>query len=316
MRDILERHQITIYLAAVALAAVVGLVLPDAQALTLAVNPALAIMLFVTFLQVPLARIGDGLRQPRFLGALMVANFLVVPLLVAILMVVAPADPLIRLGILMVLLTPCIDYVITFTHLGGGDARRLLGATPLLLVVQMVALPVYLGLFLGDAAGLVRAGPFLHAFLWLIAAPLICAGVVQAWANRRPTGRHVADILGVLSVPATAAVLAIVVASTVPVLGAAGPQVLWALPVYLAFGGIAPLIGWAVARAFGLAAPVGRAVAFSAATRNSLVVLPLALAVPGAAPILPAIIVAQTLVELAFQLVYIRLIPRLGARAA
>lgn len=316
MKDTLERHQIAIYLAAVALAAGVGLVLPGAEALARAVNPALAIMLFLTFLQVPLARIGDGLRQPRFLGALVVANFLVVPLLVAILMVLAPVDPLVRLGMLMVLLTPCIDYVITFTHLGGGDARRLLGATPLLLVVQMVALPAYLGLFMGDAAGLVRAGPFLHAFLWLIVAPLICAGVVQAWADRRPTGRDVADALGVLPVPATAAVLAIVVASTVPVLGAAVPQVLSALPIYLAFGGIAPLIGWAVAKAFGLAAPVGRAVAFSAATRNSLVVLPLALAVPGAAPILPAIIVAQTLVELAFQLVYIRLIPRLGARAA
>ncbi|MNR45157.1 hypothetical protein D3C85_1639770 [compost metagenome] len=52
--------------------------------------------------------------------------------------------------------------------------------------------------------------------------------------------------------------------------------------------------------------------AFSAATRNSLVVLPLALAVPGAVPILPAIIVAQTMVELVSELIYIRVIPKLG----
>jgi hypothetical protein len=56
----------------------------------------------------------------------------------------------------------------------------------------------------------------------------------------------------------------------------------------------------------------GRAVAFSTATRNSLVVLPLALAVPGALPVLPAIIVTQTLVELISELFYIRTIPRLG----
>lgn len=49
----------------------------------------------------------------------------------------------------------------------------------------------------------------------------------------------------------------------------------------------------------GLDAPAGRAIAFSAATRNSLVVLPLAFAVPGAMPLLPAIVVAQTMVELA-----------------
>ena len=40
--------------------------------------------------------------------------------------------------------------------------------------------------------------------------------------------------------------------------------------------------------------------------------LPLAFAVPGAVPVLPAIIVTQTLVELISVLVYIRLIPKLG----
>ncbi len=43
-----------------------------------------------------------------------------------------------------------------------------------------------------------------------------------------------------------------------------------------------------------LEAATGRAVAFSAGTRNSLVVLPLALAVPGSVPILPAIIVTDS----------------------
>jgi len=66
-----------------------------------------------------------------------------------------------------------------------------------------------------------------------------------------------------------------------------------------------------VARMFRLDAPAGRAMAFSTGTRNSLVVLPLALAVPGAIPILPAVIVTQTLVELLGELAYIRLIKKL-----
>ncbi|MFD2429882.1 hypothetical protein ACFSUK_20605 [Sphingobium scionense] len=40
--------------------------------------------------------------------------------------------------------------------------------------------------------------------------------------------------------------------------------------------------------------------------------LPLALAVPGAVPLLPAIIVAQTLVELIAEMIFIRAIPKLG----
>lgn len=85
------------------------------------------------------------------------------------------------------------------------------------------------------------------------------------------------------------------------------------VPIYVAFAALAPIVGWLVARLFGQSAAGGRAIAFSAGTRNSLVVLPLALAVPGAVPILPAVIVTQTLVELLSELLYVRLIARLGS---
>ena len=42
----------------------------------------------------------------------------------------------------------------------------------------------------------------------------------------------------------------------------------------------------------------------------------MALAVPGAVPVLPAIIVTQTLIELLAQLAYIRIIPRWGKEIA
>jgi ACR3 family arsenite transporter len=90
-----------------------------------------------------------------------------------------------------------------------------------------------------------------------------------------------------------------------------GTEVLQVVPVYVAFAVLAPVIGWGVGRLFRLEAPAGRAVAFSAATRNSLVVLPLAFTVPGGVPLLPAIIVTQTLVELIGELIYIRLMPKL-----
>ena len=62
---------------------------------------------------------------------------------------------------------------------------------------------------------------------------------------------------------------------------------------------------------FRLEVRAGRSIAFSA-TRNSLVVLPLAFAVPGGVPLLPAIIVTQTIIELISELIYVRLIPNLG----
>ena len=315
IREKLENQQVTIYFVAIIVAAVIALMVPGMSVLERAINPALALMLFVTFLQVPVADLGRAFTRIRFLSALLITNFITVPLLVACLIQFLPDDPMIRLGVLFVLLTPCIDYVVTFSHLGRADARLLLAATPALLIAQMLLLPAYLKIFLGEAAeNLVQIGPFVHAFIWLIAVPLALAALVQLWAARNPVGEGVSNALGLLPVPATALVLFIVIAALIPQLETAIGATLKVIPVYVAFAVIAPLLGWIVARLLRLEAAAGRAVAFSAGTRNSLVILPLALAVPGAIPILPAIIVTQTMVELLSELIYIRLISKLGAK--
>ena len=317
IRDALEARQVWIYFAAVLAAVAAGLLIPGPDVREGTINPALALMLFVTFLQVPVAALGRALQELRFLGTLLAVNFIAVPLLVLGLMQFLPADPLIRLGVLMVLLCPCIDYVVTFAHLGRADARLLLASTPVLLIAQMALLPIYLRLFLGaEAAAYVQPGPFIHAFVWLIAIPFVLAALVQTWAARSKTGERVSSGLGLAPVPATALVLFIVVAAVMPQLGQTLDRTLSVVPVYVAFSMLAPLIGWAVSRLAGLTPEAGRAVAFSAGTRNSLVVLPLALVVPGAIPLVPAIIVTQTLIELLAELVYIRGIPGLGRRPA
>lgn len=315
LRSVLEIRQVAIYFAAVVLAGLVAWQWPASTAMAPAIDPLLAFMLFVTFLQVPLTELRRAWSNMRFLGALLLANFVAVPVLVAVLLPWMPQDPLLRIGVLLVLLTPCIDYVVTFAHLGKADAKPLLASTPLLLAAQTLLLPVYLGVFMGDAAaGLVQWEPFLHAFIWLIAVPLSLAAVCQAWATRSTAGERAVEWLGLLPVPATAAVLFVVVASVAPQLGLALDAVRQVAPIYVAFAVVAPILGLGAARLCRLPSDQGRAVAFSAATRNSLVVLPLGLAIPGALPWVPAVIVTQTLVELVSELVYVKVAPRLGAR--
>lgn len=305
----------TIYLGAIVIGVLAGFGMPNAGALEAAINPALAFMLFVTFLQVPLAELGSALRNTRFLGALLATNFLVMPLLTALLVQFLPDELMLRLAVLFVLLTPCVDYVVTFTHLGRGDARLLLAATPALLLLQMALLPVYLRVLLGgDAFGLVHPEPFIHAFLWLIVVPLLLAAALQLWAARRATGEHISTALDLLPVPATAFVVFLVQAAVMPQIGEAGGAAMTAAPIYVVYAVVAPMLGWLVARAVGLDAGGTRAVAFSAATRNSLVILPLAFAVPGGVPLVPAVVVTQTMIELISKLVYVRWIPRLPFR--
>lgn len=66
-----------------------------------------------------------------------------------------------------------------------------------------------------------------------------------------------------------------------------------------------------IARALSLDKGAGRALIFSMGTRNSLVVLPLALALPDSwRTLAAAVIVTQTIVELIGELIYIKVVPK------
>ncbi|KUO16215.1 arsenic resistance protein [Streptomyces dysideae] len=309
----MEHHQVAIYLAAMAAGALLGWAAPAAgPGLEHAINPVLGALLFVTFLQVPAAELVRSLRDGRFLSAALAVNFVVVPLVVAAMFAFLPADQAVRLGVLLVLLCPCVDYVIVFSGLADGSSRRLLAATPLLLVTQMALLPVFLYLFMGsELADIVEAGPFLEAFLVLIVFPLALAWALQAWAARRPAGQKVSDAATTTMVSLMAATLLVVVASQIPRLDDSLGDVVAVVPFYVVFLVAMAIAGKAVARLFRLDAPAGRAIVFSGATRNSLVVLPLALALPDALAVAAVVVVTQTLVEVIGMVTYVRLVPRL-----
>ncbi|MDN5600384.1 MAG: bile acid:sodium symporter [Brachybacterium sp.] len=299
----LERHQVMIYLVAIGAGVALGALLPGAApTLEVAVEPAIAALLLVTFHGIPLRRIGAALREGRFLLSLLAVNFLVVPLIVLLITRPLTDSPELLTGALLVLLAPCIDYVIVFTALAGGAQDRLLAATPLLMLAQLLALPALVPLLSGGAAlGMIEPGPFVQAFGLLIVLPLVAAALLQRCAPRLD--------LSAAMVPLMVGVLVTVVASQTPRVLDAGASLLPLVPVYVAFLVLAVGVGIAVSRVVRLETASARALTFSGATRNSLVVLPLALAMPS--PLVPAAVVTQTLVELLGMVVLVRVLPRL-----
>jgi ACR3 family arsenite transporter len=309
----MQRHQVPVYVAAMAVGAGIGVFAPGlGRGLEQGITPVLGALLYVIFLQVPAAQLLRSLRDGTFLGAALVVNFVVVPLVVAAMFSFLPADQAVRLGVLLVLLTPCVDYVIVFCGLAGGAAHRLLAATPLLLILQMLLLPAFLVLFMGqDLADVVEIGPFVEAFIVLIVIPLTLAWLTQAWAGRHRSGVVLTDAMGTVMVPLLALALLVVVASQVPKLGGNFQVVAQVVPFYVAFLLIMAVLGRWVALLFRLDPSGGRAIVFTGATRNSLVVLPLALALPDAYAVAALVIVTQTLVEVIGMVLYVRAVPRL-----
>ncbi|KPG74732.1 arsenic resistance protein [Pseudomonas libanensis] len=311
-RDALEHNQIPLYFVAILLAAACGVFTPLlAHGLSVLITPAIAVLMYAMFLQIPFLDLRQGLGNIRFVSALLLANFVLVPLLVWALTRGLLEHPALLVGALLVLLTPCIDYVVVFTHIGKGDSRSMLAATPLLLLLQLALLPVYLGFMLGAHSGVVvEIGPFIEAFLLLIVVPMLLAVLTAYLARRSTLVDKWSSAWTWLPVPAMALVLFVVIGSQITSVMRDIDLLLPVLAIYLGFVLLAPLMGILAARLLALPAPSARAVTFSASTRNSLVVLPLALALPeDVRGLAAAAVILQTLVELVAELVYVRLIP-------
>lgn len=309
----MARRQALLYIAAVVAGAVVGLLAPAlAPALQTAVSPVLGMLLYATFLGVPLGAIGQALRDGRFLLTAILLNFIVVPLVVLALSRIVAADQALLAGVLFVLLTPCVDYVIVFTGLADGARDRLLAATPILMLGQILLLPVYLG-FMADPVlfRVLDVGPFVEAFLLLIVVPLVAAGLTQAAAARTRAGRALERSgLGAM-VPLTMLTLAVVVTSQIHGVAQQLEALLLAVPVFILFAVVMVPIGAVAGRIAHLDVPGRRAIVFTGVTRNSLVVLPLVLALPAGLELAALVVVTQTLVELLVMVALVRLVPRL-----
>ncbi|MFB6365717.1 arsenic resistance protein [Paenibacillus elgii] len=316
-REQLEKKQVRFYALALVVAAGFGLLWPESsESLDRMISIVLAILMYGMFAQIPFFRLKEALTNRKFIYALLFMNYIVVPILVWGLTRFLPIDPAIRLGVLLVLLTPCIDYVIVFTHLGRGNEKLVLVSTPVLFVTQMLLLPIYLWLFMGKkTAEIVSVGPFFEAFLGLIVVPLVLALLTQWWSRRQPHGERFLDATAWLPVPFMALTLFVVVASQITKLYSSFDFISQVIPVYVAYMAIIPVIARIVSRIFRLDTGAGRALIFSAGTRNSLVVLPFALALPEPlSGVVSAVIVTQTIVELMGELIYIRLVPKVLLR--
>lgn len=316
-REQLENNQVWVYIAMLALAAGVGLLWTDfGSTLVSWISISLGILMYGMFSQIPFFRIKEALSNRRFIYALLTVNYLFIPILVWILTRFLPDHPPLLLGVFLVLLTPCIDYVIVFTQLGRGNEKLILIATPLLFVTQMLLLPVYLWLFMGDeAAKLVHLAPFFESFFELVALPLAIALLIQAVAKRGRLGAGLLEASAWIPVPFMAITLFVIVASQIGKLSGSFEMIRSVIPIYIAFMAITPFISRSLARWFKLDVGAGRALIFSGATRNSLVVLPFAIALPAdTSSLVTAVIVTQTLIEIIGELIYIRLVPKLILR--
>lgn len=315
LKSFLEINQIYVYIVFLLLGIVLGLVFENSALIfEPAISILIAVLMFGMFTQIPFLSLRNRLLNVNYILALIFSNFVLIPIFVFILVTLfnVTSAPIL-IGLYLVLLTPCIDYVIVFTGLGKGNAEYMLISTPILFIVQIVLLPVYFFIFLNqDMSQYIAVEPFLKTFLLLIILPLLLAIILQLLSKNSKKMMTVLHLSEWLPVPFMALVLMTVVGSQISIIVHDLHIVLTVVPIYICFMIVAPMIGFFSGKILKLPIDLKRTLAFSSSTRNALVVLPLALSLPHQwSTVVTAVVVTQTLVELVGELVYIRTIPKL-----
>lgn len=114
------------------------------------VLPSLMGMLVIVFMNVPFEGIKRALLNTKFTSLTLSLNFLWTPLFAWLLGLLFLQDhPDLRIGFLMLLVTPCTDWYLVFTQLAGGDPTQASALLPWHLLLQILLLPLYLFVFAG-----------------------------------------------------------------------------------------------------------------------------------------------------------------------
>ncbi|MDW5472252.1 arsenic resistance protein [Staphylococcus equorum] len=311
----IEHYQIYIYFVALVLGILAGLTSQIFSVfLESVISIFIGILMFSMFSQIPFFNIRQNLFNTKYIIALILSNFIIIPIFVfALIQLFEVSSAPILIGLYLVLLTPCIDYVIVFTALGKGNAQYMLISTPILFVLQIILLPVYFTIFLNnEILSIIDIAPFINAFFTFIIIPLMLALLLQLLSKKSNSMNRVLNLTTWLPELFMSLVLFSVVGSQINKITNDLNIVLTVVPIYICFMIIAPIIGLLCGKLFRLDIPNLRTLAFSTSTRNALVVLPLALSLPNHwVTITTTVIITQTLTELIGELIYIKVIPKL-----
>ncbi len=120
------------------------------NAISLGVPIGLFAMMYPAMTNVRLGEVGRAFRSPRQLAVVLAFNYLVAPFVMLGLANLFVADPELHTGLVLYGLAPCIAMVIIFTFLAQGNTPMALVFVALNSVAQMLLIPVYARLLIGN----------------------------------------------------------------------------------------------------------------------------------------------------------------------
>lgn len=242
------------------------------------VLPALLLMLAAIFVQLDAAAVGQVRRAKSLVAASLVLNFVFTPALAwALGAGLLGGQPDLRIGLLLLLMTPCTDWYLVFTAIARGHTGIAAALLPVNLVLQVLLLPLYV-LLLGGEAAMVDPAALAQAVLLVLGVPLLAALGLRRLAPSAAQSR-IESSAGVVVVPLLCLAVVAMFAWQAPVvIDHAAQLLLLLIGPLLIFFVVLPAVATLAAR--GLRLPAAQRVTLTMTTtaRNSPIALSIAVA--------------------------------------
>lgn len=149
--NLIGKLQPVIIITAALLGLLLGAVTPLGKVSSSLIEVFLMLLLYILFLSIDLKQIKKSFTNVRFTLSAVIINFVFTPLFGYLLgKIFFPGSLDIRIGLLMLLVTPCTDWYLVFTGLSKGNVELGMSILPLNLILQIVLLPVYLLVLIGS----------------------------------------------------------------------------------------------------------------------------------------------------------------------
>ena len=298
----MTRWQVPVVLVAVAVGTALGLVFDLGDAPERLVVPALVGLLALTFAGVNSRSFTEGIRpHPKVAAASLGINFGWTPVFAGLLgWLLLSGQPDLRLGLVMLLVTPCTDWYLVFTGTARGNVALAASLLPPNLVIQLLLLPVFVTALTGSAADIPLAD-LAGSVAVVLGIPLLVAAAARFLAAR--AGAH--DRLDHALERAQPVGLGLLAVAIVAIFATHARVVTDNLDAFLhllvplvAFFAVTYLIAAATTRALGLRYPERVTLAMTTLARNSPVALAIATAAFPDRPLVAVALVVGPLLEL------------------
>lgn len=182
----INKYMIKLLMAVIVLGLLLGYLLPEVgKQLQIFYPLALFIMLYPMMVGIKIGEVAGAAKRMGFMTVVLILNYLISPLLAALLAKVFLAGyPDFAVGLILTGAVPCAGMIVAWTAMAKGNAPMTLVITVTSFLVGIVLIPLWMSALAGKYVP-VDAWKMMQTILYTIVIPLILGNLTRVWLVKK-----------------------------------------------------------------------------------------------------------------------------------